>query len=145
MNCSAVLDDLPTRLSQVGAEVVQHDPDPHAQRVQSPQVAQEGEELATALARLEVPIQLVPRQVVGRQQVPHAMRRVEVARRRRRGLGPPPPRVVHCRPGWRWRLSGPNSSTHMTTSGSPASSSAVPSMSPYRCRMRFLISKAGVA
>jgi hypothetical protein len=59
---------------QVRAVVVQHQAEPHPGRVQGPQVAQEHQELPTALARLDVPVEPVAAQVVGGQQVPYAVR-----------------------------------------------------------------------
>ena len=57
----------------VRAPVVEHDRDSYPGRVQRAQVATEGQELAAALAGFDVAVEPVGRQVVGTQQVTHAV------------------------------------------------------------------------
>jgi hypothetical protein len=56
-----------------GAEVVQHEANADLGRIQSPQIAQEHQELPAPLPRLDVAIQPVAAQVIGGQQVAHAV------------------------------------------------------------------------
>ena len=69
----ALADALIELRAQVGREVVEHDRDPGLQRVQRAHVAQESEELAAALARLDVAVELVGAQIERGEQVAHAL------------------------------------------------------------------------
>ena len=93
--------------------------------MQRADVAQEGQKLAAAFARLDVSVELVGLQVVGGEQVTDAVR----ARERR--ASPAPAHVAAAASagplaaGVWLRFSGPNSSIQMTLSGSPGPGSAL--------------------
>jgi hypothetical protein len=88
-------------------------------RVEAADIAAEGEKLDTARALVDVPVEAVGADVVGREEVPDAVRAL-VGRADAFGLGPGRPA-----PAARLRLQfkGPNSSKQITTA-SPASASA---------------------
>src|SRR6185437_13899392 len=112
---------------QVRDVVVTDNRDPDGRRVEGAQVAAELQEPGPGLARLDMPGQLVLTQLRGGEQVPDA------GFAGAGGAHPRPRRPAglfalaadrHWRPGCGCRLSGPNSSTQNTISGSPASGTA---------------------
>ena len=94
----------------MGAEVVEHEVQPHIGWVEGADVAAEGEELDSGLARLDVAVEAVGGDVVGADEVPDAVWA---------GVGGADPLgfvrgAQALPPGWGWRFSGPNSSRQIT-------------------------------
>src|SRR4051812_17372473 len=64
-------------LALVGTEVVRHEVQPDLGRVERADVTAEGEELDAALALFDVAVEAVGADVVGRDQMPDAVRAIE--------------------------------------------------------------------